>query len=350
MIVQKDFNLKLFFDSCKKDVNNNASKITKETESFLQKEDFLNVFKNSIKLVQIKKHTSLSEFFINSNIFYMRDNLLSKSNEDYKPLSFGADPEFILEDESGNIVLMSDKYKNNIPLNKNVVSMKEATIGADYGLLEFRIPYEITIKQFIKNFKAYINLFCDLNKKTEIKLKIKEIEAIEINHKRKQLLEQIDENNSKLDFGNSVASKYKINSMIPKYNTQNLSVALATYQDSTLSAYNYNNFVPQHILNTILTAGGHLHFGGTFIKMLSFLQLQNLIKIFDKEILPKCMELESPAGVLRRKYYGFPGEFRLKEYGFEYRSPSNSIFQLKNIETLEKILNKCKDIILQFRG
>jgi hypothetical protein len=100
----------------------------------------------------------------------------------------------------------------------------------------------------------------------------------------------------------------------------------------------------------VLTAGGHLHFGGQFIKLLSLKQLKALVRKLDKKLMPLAEAVETPAAKLRRQYYGFPGEFRLKDYGFEYRVLSCAPFWKKNHDTLFKILQEAEKLILNFRG
>lgn len=53
---------------------------------------------------------------------------------------------------------------------------------------------------------------------------------------------------------------------------------------------------------------------------------------------PLAIRVETEAGKLRRTAYGFPGEFRIKPYGFEYRSPSNAIFWEENLKVLRRVL------------
>jgi hypothetical protein len=101
--------------------------------------------------------------------------------------------------------------------------------------------------------------------------------------------------------------------------------------------------------DSVLTAGGHLHFGGRYIRMLSIEQIMAIIRKFDERLAPIAASVETRAAKLRNKYYGYPGEFRLKEYGFEYRTISCAPFWLKNHKVLKKILEEAIKIIRSFR-
>lgn len=77
-----------------------------------------------------------------------------------KPLTIGADPEFILIDAEKMamgeeaVVLFSSKYNEN-----SYLQMSEVAIGADYGLLEFRTDVERSVSGLIKNLDKIQHIF-----------------------------------------------------------------------------------------------------------------------------------------------------------------------------------------------
>ena len=77
-------------------------------------------------------------------------------------------------------------------------------------------------------------------------------------------------------------------------------------------------------------------------------QLKALVRKLDKNVLPLAAKVETEAAKLRSQYYGFPGEFRLKPYGFEYRVLSCAPFWKKNIKALREILKEAHHIITEF--
>jgi len=244
-----------------------------------------------------------------------------------KSFTIGADPEFILIDAEKMamgeeaVVLFSSKHNEN-----SYLQMSEVAIGADYGLLEFRTDIERSVSGLIKNLDKIQHIF----ETAHPKLLILGKEAIQFNHKLKRIRESLENKDKKIDYGaryvkgNNVASKYGSDQII--------------FGDSidgfSFSAYNVARFPKYN--EELFTAGGHIHIGGTFVTMLSFPQIQELVRKFDEFVLPICEKVETPAATLRRTVYGDPGEFRIKPYGIEYRSPSNAIFWKKNRKMLAR--------------
>jgi len=255
-----------------------------------------------------------------SNLLKMQDHL------DDPAITLGADPEFILceKKDENKIVLFSSQYTTDY------FGISEAELGADYGLLEFR-PEPATDPE------GLVESIWDLHKefkKTYKKFKVLEKEAVKYNHKKARVLEALQGNkdinygmNRGKDVGVWTASEEIVLGM-------ETGVSLSAYDKPVFNQFNDNLF----------TAGGHIHIGGKLILMLSVEQLRAFVRRLDKEILPLCMSVETKAGRLRRTVYGGPGEFRLKNYGIEYRSPSNAIFWQKNLGSLLEILRKTSDI------
>ena len=166
---------------------------------------------------------------------------------------------------------------------------------------------------------------------------------MEFNHKRKRIQEKIADQD--VDFGGTGRDKMGGTSAA---SLGDASLAIAEYYGVSLTAYNKPVFVQMDY--NLLTAGGHLHFGGKIVKMLSVPQLKALIRKFDKALIPMAAAVETPAADLRRKCYGLPGEFRLKDYGFEYRVLSCAPFWPKNSKALVKIIKKASELILDLKG
>ncbi|HLD89870.1 MAG TPA: hypothetical protein VI911_02425 [Patescibacteria group bacterium] len=262
---------------------------------------------------------ALDEFI--QRLMLSRILLIGESYDKAVPLTFGADPEFILENEQGEIVLFSSNMCQG-----NIV-MSEAAIGADYGLMEFRPQYSETIPSFIANLDTLQANFV----KNFTKLRIKRSEAEVFDHKKMRILEQLED--AHVDHGVQIAKGFFVE--------QNLDLDdESSYAKISISAYDEPLFGSNR--KDILSAGGHIHIGGTFIKMLSLPQMKEFVRRIDTLVKPMCAAIETPAAALRREVYGFPGEFRIKPYGLEYRSPSNAIFWPENREVLKNILTVIK--------
>lgn len=247
------------------------------------------------------------------------------------PITLGADPEFILKDKlSGEVVLFSSDFvQENWGLN-----MSEATLGADYGLLEIRPAEEKEVDDLMRNIEQILNIFDT----TYSKIEIKEAEAIVFDHKKERIRSLIE--NEETDFGVNMQKADIVD--IAGISLDDV----ASVSNVSLSAYDEPILYPQR--TDLLTAGGHIHIGGTFVRMLSLSQLKTLIRKIDETVRDKCLSTETAAGALRREVYGNPGEFRIKSYGVEYRTPSNSIFWPKNRKVLKEVLEDIYNITTTF--
>lgn len=276
------------------------------------------------------------KFLMQSNLFFMGEDI------DSDTISYGADPEFILcdtEDED-KIVLYSSKH--GLPSSSNgEFSMSSLSIGADYGLLELRPNHSTKPGQLAKNVASLIDSFDENNEEWENNLKIKEAEAIPFMHKIERMREVMDEGED-LDYGGNRAKMGGVTAT----STNDIALAGAEYYGVSLTAYDTPGFAVG--TDKVLTAGGHLHFGGACIKMLSMKQLKALVRKLDEKLIPIAAKVETKAAKLRREYYGFPGEFRLKPYGFEYRVLSCAPFWKKNLKVLKDILKEAENIITKF--
>ena len=262
-------------------------------------------------------------------------NLLTLGSKiNLPPLTLGADPEFILK-ESGtdNVVMFSSKYVDNR------FGLSEAEIGADYGLLEFRLPYATTPEQLVATNLSFHDTF----KQSFPKLDILEAEAVKYNHSKARLredIEQIKKGEQLFAYGGYHGKECAVWGA----NTDPNKITITG--ETTFCAYDKPQFKKYN--PEILSAGGHIHIGGTFIKSLSLPQLRKLIKIFDAKLVPIAKTVYTEASELREQVYGALGEYRIKDYGIEYRTLSNAIFWKKNSTTLLKILKVIESEIKEF--
>jgi hypothetical protein len=274
---------------------------------------------------------SFIQFLFDSNLLRMRDWLTSPS------ITLGADPEFILcaGNDPDNIILFSSAFTGGY------FGVSEAEMGADYGLLEFRPEPSEKAEDFVDSIVELHDTFIanygpDPDEKgSEANPVILEKEAVKFDHKRKRVLQAMEsgeEINYGMNRGKDVAVWGGGGDIMTDVET---GMTLCAYDKPVFNQFN----------DKLFTAGGHIHVGGSLVKMLSPKQLVLFVRKLDKEVLPICNSVESEAGELRREVYGSLGEFRIKEYGIEYRSPSNAIFFKKNSKVLLKALKKVEKII-----
>jgi len=268
------------------------------------------------------------QFLLESNLLKMKQWLNSS------PITLGADPEFILcaNNDPDDIMLFSSKY------TEDYFGISEAELGADYGLLEFRPTPEESAKKLVDNVIRLHKRFKVNFGSSSDSMRILEKEAVVFDHKRKRVLQAMEnEDEENINYGMNRGKDVAVWSgdggdLIADIET---GVTLCAYDKPIFNQFN----------DQLFTAGGHIHIGGALIKMLSFNQLKVFVRKLDKEILPICNSVETAAGELRRTVYGSPGEFRMKEYGIEYRSPSNAIFFQRNSKELLKVLRRIEKIL-----
>ena len=272
---------------------------------------------------------------LDSNLFFMGKDICIEAT------TYGADPEFIMCDkkDEDKIIMYSSKYSGGVSRSHGgTYALSSLSIGADYGLLELRPEHSTTHEGLFINLESLVNTFEKING-TDIK--IKESEAVPFMHKI-QRMREIMEEGEEIDYGNNRAKEGGAQTS----SVSDIALAGAEYYGTSLTAYDIPSFAAS--TDKVLTAGGHLHFGGACIKMLSMIQLKALVRELDKNLLPIAEKVETEAAELRRKYYGFPGEFRLKPYGFEYRVLSCAPFWKKNLGVLKEILVEANRIITKF--
>lgn len=268
-----------------------------------------------------KSKDPFARFLLDSNLL-----TIGKWVDGTRPsLTLGADPEFIVCDKAAlkrgkvEIKLFSSSWTNDY------FGISEAEVGADYGLLEFRPAPAENVKELAENIVKLHSAFKD--RFGDSGLAILEKEAVEFDHRKRRILEALEAGKD-ISFGGRGKNL--------DVWTGDAEIVTDYESETTFSAYDKPVF--QQYNDKILSAGGHIHIGGSFVKMLSFEQLRNLIRQLDQHVLPICVGVETEAAKLRRGVYGNPGEFRIKDYGIEYRSPSNAIFWGSNTKALKKAL------------
>ena len=267
-------------------------------------------------------------FLLNSRLLTMGDHL-----KDPK-ITLGADPEFILHEKGRpeKIVLFSSRW---VP---DYFGISEAEVGADYGLLEFRPQYSTDSGKLVKEISSLYKKFS----KDYPEFSIFEKEAIEFNHKKARVKEAL-ELEKDINYGMGRGKDMAVWAPSSGNNVAGQELLLGQETGTTISAYDKPTFPEKN--DNLFTAGGHIHLGGSYIMMLSMDQLRAFVRKLDERVLPICEAVETEAGTLRRTVYGEKGEFRTKEYGIEYRSPSNAIFFPKNLNKLQEVLDLTVDIL-----
>ncbi len=313
-------------------------KLAKDTKAALKTHDFpkLLFLVTEFRETDTDPHAIPDKlaFLLKSNLFFMGEDVNTDA------ITYGADPEFILCDskDKNKIVLYSSEY--NAGLNAGY-AMSSLSIGADYGLLELRPDYSVSHKEMACNVEQLVKGFESYNKENKIGIKIKEVEAVPFMHKIERMREVMDGGNE-IDYG---SNRTKMGGVVT-VSINDMAIAGAEYYGVSLTAYDMPNFAAS--TDKVLTAGGHLHFGGACIKVLSMAQLKALVRRLDEKVLPIAEKVETKAAELRCQYYGFPGEFRLKPYGFEYRVLSCAPFWKKNVKVLKEILEEAHRIVTEF--
>lgn len=270
--------------------------------------------------------SKFTQFLLESNLLRMRQWLNSP------PITFGADPEFILytNNDTDDITLFSSEYTGDY------FGISEAELGADYGLLEFRAEPEENAKKLVDNITHLHDIFSQTFGSGPDSIKILEKEAVAFDHKKKRVLQAM-ESEKDINYGMNRGKDAAV------WSGDGNNIMTDVETGMTLCAYDKPIF--NQFNDKLFTAGGHIHIGGALIKMLSFSQLKVFVRKLDTEILPICNSVETEAGELRRTVYGSLGEFRMKEYGIEYRSPSNAVFFQKNSKVLLEVLKKVEKIL-----
>jgi hypothetical protein len=333
--------------------------LEKEMASFLEENKIEDLLFSATSYLQLgvprKNMDKSTAFILSSNLFFLREWVKNEEN-----LTFGADPEFILcdQDNRKRTVLFSSKHTMPRNHGAGIFSMSELAVGADYGLLEIRPSYTVDSPALAANVRSLLDDFEEVQKKAKetqkqnpkskvkkVKVEtvaIQEVEAVYFAHKKQRLIEIME--NGELDFGAGTDGKF--NCVASAANSADLGLTAAELYGISISAYDKPVFAQGN--DNVLTAGGHIHFGGRRVKIFNLAQLKELVKRFDKKLLPMVAKVETPAAELRRQFYGAPGEFRLKSYGIEYRSLSNALFWPKNLKVLEAVVKEAEDIILTF--
>lgn len=108
--------------------------------------------------------------------------------------------------------------------------------------------------------------------------------------------------------------------------------------DPDFSAYFGKN---EHRLGNFRAAGGHIHLGWDGTRDEG--EIQKLVRLLDLRVgIPLALERTS----LRNQSYGRLGNYRLKPYGVEYRSPDN--FWVSSPSLQEWVFDTCQQVLIDF--
>jgi len=108
-------------------------------------------------------------------------------------------------------------------------------------------------------------------------------------------------------------------SSVGVYSTDDLKTDLAMMAgcDADWCVYNDRlNPIPPYDKTRVRCAGGHIHLGLDLVGI----DMQLLVQALDLFVSIPMLKYDNP---LRRKLYGKAGSIRIKDYGIEYRTPSN---------------------------
>ena len=89
--------------------------------------------------------------------------------------------------------------------------------------------------------------------------------------------------------------------------------------------------------SNLRTCAGHIHFGSDELASLTFEQKREVVYYLDHVVGRYCVY--NDPDLTRMQRYGQAGAFRPKEYGLEYRVPSN--FWLRDDTVMSEIYDKC---------
>ena len=93
------------------------------------------------------------------------------------------------------------------------------------------------------------------------------------------------------------------------------------------------------------TAGGHIAVSfEDFDIEDNDIDFDRLARCFDEKVAKPLIEAGIETDVRRRKMYGRPGSFRVKDFGFEYRTLSNQWIKLySSVELVFKLVHEAVD-------
>ncbi len=243
-------------------------------------------------------------------------------------VSLGADPEFFFKTIRGAVVEATRFIKPNernvivawSPMSAFGVNASGATLISDGIQGEFNIKAATCRANIANNFK---NIFISMNKyckDNKVKLSFDEVVTIPAKRFKK------------------MPSYCKEFGCKPSFNVYNKGKNKVSVINVDPMEYN------------IRSAGGHIHIGfpetiyDYYFEELKFdfkKQKNQLIKVLDLLVGNTCVIFDSnPLNAERRKHYGKAGEYRIKDYGIEYRTLSN--FWLKDYKLMSMVMQLCK--------
>ncbi len=197
-------------------------------------------------------------------------------------ISYGADPEFFFEQNGA--IIGSEKILANNPIKGLIIDGVQA---------EMNPPAANSIKGLESNIKAIF---------TRLQAKLNDIKDVQVSFKS-----FVDVPRAELD---SLSDSSRVLGCKPSLNVYMI-------PPMAVDAKTY----------TKRSTGGHYHFGLShpiYNPAIGVDERKRLIPILDMILGNTCVLIDrDPNQAERRQVYGRPGEYRLTEYGLEYRTLSN---------------------------
>lgn len=194
-----------------------------------------------------------------------------------KLLTIGADPEVLFAYSDGLYASVIDKMPGT---KDNPYPVKDGAVQADNVTGEFNITPCTTAPEFSTRIDSVFHQLCDILSPSDLHATVDSVGE----YRETEL--------------SSPSSKHS--GCDPDWNAYTLQL----------------NTPPDYTTTRLRAAGGHIHLGLD----IPTADIPHFIKCLDLFITVPMVAYENP---LRRSLYGRAGSFRVKDYGLEYRTPSN---------------------------
>ena len=221
-------------------------------------------------------------------------------------ITLGADPEVFLADMKLNefrsaIGLIGGTKEEPLSITENIA------VQEDNVLCEYTIPPAKGKDDFIRFIREGVDVCASLAKQKGLDIVI--VPSVNMPDY------EINKNENSMIFGCE-----------PDYSVYTLSV---NCKPSAESLYNYQE------KTHLRTAGGHVHIGYLENNRQYGFEVDNIALTKAMDLCLGVWSITQDNDAYRRKVYGQPGSFRMKEYGLEYRVLSN--FWIKSEALIEEV-------------
>jgi hypothetical protein len=106
----------------------------------------------------------------------------------------------------------------------------------------------------------------------------------------------------------------------------------------------YGKSYSKNMRTRLRTAGGHIAVSFANHEQVSrVVDYDRLVRCFDEKVTKPFIQMGVENDERRRSMYGQPGMYRIKDFGFEYRTLSNQ--WIKDYSTVEKMFELVKDAV-----